>query len=299
MNHPTNVLFALFELLFPPVMLLVPLLCVAFVRNRDATAAHALEIRGRKVALVVATAFALTLWLGCALQAPRSNIRAFAIVARYSWVMFFPLWFGLAMPIAQLATTQQAAAGLPHGNVRVASLVNRARKHPIARRQWLLAGTLGLLGLAALGSRWFGEPFADERARTAFLWQLAGQAGLLALVALVLPFSLRRMLLEPEPLDAHGNPKLQRMYDDLRTARARSLFWVLGVATPAMFATAFSIVAWTGIGELGGWLGALGGSAIGLCGATIGVISGLRRMRIAAFKQKLDAQGEQGSGANG
>lgn len=299
MNDPVNLLVALVRLGFPPLMLLAPLVCVLFVRARGTSPAVVAEIRGRKVMLAVSTAFCLLLWLGCTLQTTRSDSKVFAFASQFAWALFFPLWFLLAMPIVRLATATPTTGNAPVAEVRVASLVSRARKHPISRGQWTLCVALWLAGLAALGARWFGGPFATEAARTAYLWQLATHAGLLALNALVLPFSLRRLLLEPEPLDAHGSPELQRMYDELRASRIQSLFWALGVALPAMFATAFAIVAWTGIGEIGGWIGGIGGSAIGLLGATIGALSGLRRMRIAEFKQRLDQQAKANSGANG
>lgn len=290
MNDPANLLVALVRLGFPPLMLLAPLVCVLFVRARGQTPAVSAEIRGKKVMLAVATAFCLLLWLGCTLQTTRSNAKVFAFASQFAWVLFFPLWFLLAMPIVRVTMATPVTAGAPTAEVRVASLVSRARKHPIPRGLWTLCATLWLAGLAAIGTRWFGGPFATDAARNAFLWQLASHAFLLALNAFLLPFCLRRMLLEPEPLDAHGSPELQRMYDELRASRIKSLFWVLGVAMPAMFALAFAIVAWTGVGEIAGWIGAIGGTAVGLGGATIGALSGLRRMRIAEFKQRLDQQ---------
>ncbi len=291
MTDPANLLVALVRLAVPPLMLLSPLLCMLFVRTRGKSSAVATEIRARVAMLAVATAFCLSLWLGCTLQTTRSDAQIFAVASQFAWVLFFPLWFWMAMPIVRLAVTPPPEVGAPAVEIRVASIVSRARKHPIPRSMWAMCATLWLAGLAAIGSRWFGEPFADDAARTAFLWQFAIQLGLVALNAIVLPFCLRRMLVEPEPLDAHGSPELQRMYDELRTSRIKSLFWMLGIAMPAMFASGFAAAAWTGTRELGGWIGAIGGSAIGLSGAAIGALSGLRRMRIAEFKQRLDAHG--------
>lgn len=288
MNDPVHLILALIRLGFPPLMLLAPLACVLFVRARGKTPAVAAEIRGRKVMLAVATAFCLLLWLGCTLQTTRSDAKVFAVASQFAWVLFFPLWFLLAMPIVRTALALPATTVHTEPGTRVASLVNRVRRSPIGRGHWVLFWVLGVGGVAAVASRWFGGEFATDAARTGWTWQLGTHAVLFAALALTLPAGLRRLLQEPEPLDASADPELQRLYDDLRTTRVRSMFWILGIAMPAMFATMFAIVAWTGAHEIGGWIGALGGTAVGLGGATFGVLAGLRRLRIAELKQRLD-----------
>ena len=239
----------------------------------------------------------MTLWFGSFLlsrQYPLGGVLPW--VARMGWMMFFPLWFVLATPILRAKTGMADESGFrPSDSVRIAGLVNRARKSPLRRSHWWMFALAAIAGLAAISARALGAPFENDGLQRAWLMQLAGYASQVLLIAAILPWVLRRMLLEPEPLDAAGNPDLAQMYDSLRDAKILGLFWMLGIAMPLVFATAFSVMCWTGIGEYAAWIGAIGGSCIGIAGAGFGVVMGMRRMRIAEFKRDLDRQARANS----
>jgi hypothetical protein len=106
---------------------------------------------------------------------------------------------------------------------------------------------------------------------------------------IVVPISLRAMLIEPEPMDAQGSPELQEAYRSYRMLKARGLFWMLAVILPAFLGMMIAVMVWMpGYSRSLGWLGGLGGTCLGFCGAAFGSWMTHRRIQIDKLRLELD-----------
>lgn len=273
-----------FNLGFPLVMILLPLGFICCFRNRAPDEATAALARRGLVMLVVATLVALGLFaVAWTIWGP---------IARFSWVLFFPLWFGWAMPAAA-ARNPDWAASHPRGvQRRSASLVVRQPERFVPTWFWLLPGLLFVGGLVAIGLRPWSPGFDEAtRFRTllAFVIQLTC-GGLFIILPLVALPAISR---EPEPMDASGSPALAQAYADLRRFKGRSMAWLLGLGLTAMVSCINVSMAWVpGSGRTGlvlGVAGAVAGTLIGLAGAVVGTMASARRARINGLLRELEA----------
>lgn len=98
---------------------------------------------------------------------------------------------------------------------------------------------------------------------------------------------LRRVALEPEPLDPGGSPELLAAYATSRSLKAWG-FWCLGLCMTLLFTVvaAISLSAPMTAGLIGG----LAGSALGIAGGAFGVCASLARARINERLQDLSSE---------
>ena len=290
MSDPFLTVGRLLMLAFVPVMLLLPLAIALVTPNRAADAAARGAVRGRLYVLAVATLVALALWLGLLLTG--LSVPWMRWIADSSWTLFIPLWALLAMPIVRLKGSAWAGDPLPHGTVRTASLVNRERQSPVTPWMWTVAAICCLAGPLAVAARglwpFTGDPAIDSIDRTQWLIFL-GATLLGPIELLVLPVILRAMLVAPEPMDAAGSPELAAMYARERRRRVLGLFWLVGTAGPAFLGVLFALVTWFPASG-GGWglVGGVGGTFLGVLGATFGISMSAERARIAEFRARLE-----------
>lgn len=301
MSDSIHIIGNTFMLLFVPFMILFPLGLALLVPNRAGEESRRLLVRGMSAALLAATVLALALWLGLTLAGTRFEWAKWA--GNFSWMLFFPLWFGLAMPLLRaknpaweyFAHGAQGAHG-SGGPLRTASLVNRARQNPVKGWMWAVAVFAGLAGLIAIGARGF-FPFPTdgagddavggaERARW-FVFLAVALCGPSQLVWL--PGVLRTMLVAPEPMDAAGSQELADLYARQRRRRVLGMFWLMGVAMPLAIGGIFALIVWfPNLGGLWGLVGGLGGVLLGGIGAAFGFMMTAERAKIAEARARLD-----------
>ncbi len=299
MNDPASEFFLYLMFAFVPAMLLFPLVFVLFVPTKAEDVEAQDKARSRQLALIVFTFLAIAAWVALSLIAFRTRIPLFDHLARLSWLLFFPLWFGLAMP-AVLAKNPVWGNSLDCSRtndspIRTASLAPRTRENPIRTWHWALMVlvTVGFfVALAARGAFSFG-PEGPAAAAARFRWIIATAVfGFCTLCTLVImPFSIDRMQTEPEPLDPAGSQELVTMYGTERRKRILGLFWLLAIVQPAVIGVILCSMVWlNGVsGSTIGLAGAFAGTATGFAGAAFGIVSAIRRTRIAEAKARLEA----------
>lgn len=306
MSDPFMPLTRLVAPLFVVVMLVFPLVVALFTPTRVKGDTERATVRMRLLVLGVATLLALVVWAGALAVAARWPGGQLPLLANFAWVFFFPLWFGLAMPVIRAKNVVWAGAFDGTTTVstpqRSASLVNRARDNPINRVSWIVLAVVVVGMLAAIAVRGL-MPFEDVafagqgRAKWMQWLVMVGTYTVCALTTLVVvPFSIRRMQEEPEPLDPSGSRELMDLYRSQRRRRTLMLFWMLGVLLPGFLGAVFAAAVWMPpeYGRMFGVVGAIGGSAIGLAGGIFGCLMTLERVRIAEVKARLEsAQGGQ------
>lgn len=298
MNDPFLVVARVVALVFPPLFLLMPWVFTLFFKTRDQSPASRAQVAWLNLALVVATGVMLALWLGLLLAGNQTKNPILQFAAQFSWVGFFPLWFGLAMP---LVVRKQPALGPEYvaatGTIRSARLVNRTRALPIGAWHWVLLAVVLIAGVGAILARGWMQPFVDDTDRSRWLLYLGLAIGQALLVSVSLPWGLRRTLSESEPMDANGNPDLAAMYDRYRNAKVLCLFWLLGIGQPAFFGAFFCLMTWRFSTFWAILLGSVGGTLIGVVGAVVGTRMGLWRAQIAEFKAGLEGKTVSGDQA--
>lgn len=299
MNDVPVDLFRGFMTAFVPGMLLFPLIFVLAVPTKVEEHDARDAARKRQFALAIFTMLAIAVWGGLALIARETRLPVFEHSSRMAWVMFFPLWFGLGMPA--VIAKNPAWGGVcrpmesPGSPVRTASLKPRHRENPIRTWHWVLMAVVSLVPLILLASRGafsFG-PDGPEASSARFRWVLiTGVYGFCSLMTLpIVPFSVRKSLVEPEPLDPSGSPELEAMYRSERRKRILGLFWLLGVFQPLTLGALLNAMVWAppASGRTLGIIGAVVGTSIGLAGGVIGTITTIRRVRIAEERARLEA----------
>lgn len=307
MSDPLGVFVRLIMLCFVPMMIAIPLMWAVLTPNRVGSDSQRMVIRLRMSALVIFTFLALAAWLGLllmTLQLPNSNPLAQA--HRHMWVAFFPLWFGLAMPVIRAKSydwqpsvppSSLGEATIPGPAVRSASLVNRERDTPLRRWEWAFGICLSLACIAWIALRGL-YPFADpetlEPGQVSFYqWALALSTYAVCIASqwFLVPYSLKLSYLEPEPLDSSGSRELQEMYRQHRRQKIRLLYWMTAVLLPVFIGgTVAWMVWWPEHFQWVGLVGAIGGSLLGIAGGVVGMLMSAQRMRIAEFKSHLDTK---------
>lgn len=297
MNDPTTRTAETVMQLFSPLMIISPICFAALtpVRAGD-DAARAAAAKKGMLHLAIFTGLGLVVWLGlflASLESPDGLMRSFA---RATWVLFFPLWFLVAMPAVRAKNPAWGAAihgtTTASGTTRTASLVNRARENPVGPVAWGFAVAVAAFMFALIAARG-RDPFsADEAGRTQharWLWILLVYGAVALSNLIVTAFSVRRMHAEPEPLDPSGSQELQDLYRAHRVRKIRGLFWMLGVALPGFLGAMMAAMVWRpGDGQIIGLIGGSGGAMIGIGGAVFGCMMTAQRIRIAEFKASLE-----------
>lgn len=206
--------------------------------------------------------------------------------AEFGWMLFFPLWFGLAMPLLQ---ELQPAQGMQREEAkRSASLVARETPVESVAKPWLTAGWIGFglttTALLAGVNNLFG--LSEQNVRGGVLFAACAMITQVTLL-LVLPMAVRHSHLEPEPLAGEGSEELTALYAAAREGR---LHWML-----RMFAGSVALLAvgsWALVTfNLPSWVVALTGAGLGtlggLGGAWIGMSADRRRREIQRRRNEL------------
>jgi hypothetical protein len=116
-----------------------------------------------------------------------------------------------------------------------------------------------------------------------------GFSALSLLELLVLPWIIRSILSEPEPMDAAGSQELAELYARQRRRRVLGMFWLMGVAMPLAIGGIFALIVWfPNLGGLWGLVGGLGGVLLGGIGAAFGFMMTAERAKIAEARARLD-----------
>ncbi|MHC4930853.1 MAG: hypothetical protein ACYTGV_01505 [Planctomycetota bacterium] len=269
-----------------PFFLLLPAAASLFVRPRPGASLDLARVRRLRKRLWIWTgvsvvAFALLRfgrtagWFEWWLDLPRYMTWGKA-PDEICWVLFFPLWFAVFMPLL-VAVRPEAASPYPTGGSQRSAALSAREPLPVPRWAWLSGWALWGAAAAAVfvhlsgggdGAGW--APASLVLLAAAPLPILCGQ--------LTAPMLLR----EPEPLDAHGSRELIDAYARYRRSRAWGMFWLMWSMTVVFAAVAvLAVFEVLSQGALG-WMGGVGGSLIGIFGAAFGVRSSILRMRIKA-----------------
>jgi hypothetical protein len=303
MSDPGLVLFRVFMMAFVVCFLSAPLIWVLCTPNRCRTDAERLLARNLTLTLAVLTVLSLAAWLGLLLisiQLPPAH--PFAMAWHQGWVLFFPLWFALAIPTVRAKNPSpncgvEASVTLDEPT-RTASLVNRQKEPVLQSWEWVIGAMSSVLCVAWIASR-AGYPFAipgdKDPSQVTFLhWLLAfGTFTTLTLLQwLLLRVSIGLSSLEPEPLDSNGSEELVEMYRRHRRSKVRILYWTTGVVLPVFLGFMIGwMVWWPHQSRILGAIGGLGGCMLGLTGGFLGAMMGLQRERINRARAQLDAKG--------
>ncbi|MBI1302971.1 MAG: hypothetical protein GC172_04180 [Phycisphaera sp.] len=308
MQDPLITIGRILMLVFPPFMILVPLVTALLAPQRATEESARARQRGLHLALVAGTMFSLAVWGTFVLLTPRFASAQWA--AMWSWPLFFPLWFGLAWPLIRAKSPHwegaMYGAEAASGAVRTASLVNRERLSPVTRWMWAVALLASVAGVAAIAARGL-MPFplesvgsGDEAAATAQRtqwWIFLGLSLMGPLGLLWLPRVLRAMLREPEPMDAAGSRDLAELYAAQRRRRVLGMFWLNGVAGPLVLGGIFALVTWfPNSGAIWGIIGGVGGTALGITGAVFGFMMTAERAKIAEARARLERSSSASAG---
>ena len=251
-------LFTLFMILFPAVF-------VTFVRVRPGMDEQR-ELR-RKLSLALRLATAVTAVTYLLLK---SSLPA---VSNFMWCAFFPLWFGLAMPLLQ--TRDPGWGAVIRGPRRSASLVRRDVVPAELRVGWMIVAALwALLLCVSLLGLILGVKQPSQ-------WWLLAFNIAAGLELWLLHWAMRRSLMEPESVAVDES-------NELREARARLhrlklLGWLtLAALTVVIFSLPPLLLIWHGNDALMSAIiiGAGGGALGGIGGGVFGTIASIKRAEI-------------------
>lgn len=267
-----------FRLVFPLLMILSPAIFSLFIRTRsepgtDAAGRAARIARLRKrlwsgTAAAVAALFVARSW-------------GSAEIAQYLWIASFPLWFLGAMPLLAAKDYGWQPIHRPE-DVRAATLTRRdiepASLRGARRAAWSVWAALVAATLVAFTTRPQGGTTA-----WALIFPLIG-GGWLAGGA----YLGRMLTLEPEPVDVSDAQELARGYAEFRSFKLWGAF-ALSVLAMLTFCAVTLLLAWAGPEQLTAaiWVGAAGGSIVGLLGAAFGVRADLYRTRLHRLYRDL------------
>ena len=274
-----------FDRLFPVFMIGHPLILVLFIKTKAVGEQAAVAKRLVRV-LVVVTTGALLVHVG--VQATLEHFQPGRGLLRAVWPVLFStlgcvlIWNKFAGPT--MIAKNPAFGNNPTGEegpkvIRTASLTARHLTDPITPRAWYFGWTF--FGLCALVTCWSIAEGAPLVLVIGLLWWI-GMAVL----------GTRRNLLEPEPLDEFGSPKVAIAYSGLRAFRSWCFFW-MGITGTAVFSLlALLVLIRPGIA---GFTGAFLGSAMGIGGAVFGVVASFRRAKINELIMEANAGQDPGT----
>lgn len=265
-----------FQRLFPALMLLWPALCAQLLRPRRAAS-------GAGGLLVVWLATAAFLLVHGVVQFWLERAQPMGSRLRIGYPIFMAvlggsvLWFGFALrALAEMRPGLTASEPRPEGDLRTASLVARHRQNPVPPVAWVIGWAVFVLSVGAMvWAMTRGAP-VGLIAGTAF-WLFSG------------PLAARMSLTEPEPLDRYGSRELTEAYERMRSFKVWVFYW-MGLTGTLVFAMVTVVMAVRP--EIGGWLGAIFGTSLGIAGGIVGMMGGIRRARIVELRHRL-ANGQQ------
>jgi hypothetical protein len=98
-------------------------------------------------------------------------------------------------------------------------------------------------------------------------------------------------------MDAAGSRVLSELYPAQRRKRVLGLFLGTGVLLPACIGSFTVLQTWFPLaGSTWGLVGGIGGSILGICGASFGTWMTVERARIAELRARLDRMGSPTQG---
>lgn len=268
-----------FQLIFPMVMILAPLVFVLCSgRSQEALPGAAPLMQALWACTLGVLGVHLGLWY--------AGVKA----ATFMGFAFMPLWFALAMPALMHRRPEWQRL---HGSTpeRTASLQPRTREPLVPRWLLHLCGWVGTLGVISVASA-----FVMHRSGRSPMGPVEGTSLTAALLLIIgseilmfglLPVITRTVRQMPEPEPAGGDASLREAYAKHRRFVACSMILLFGVGMNALAGIVASCLAWVPSTHplrltLLVACGAGGGALIGVAGAAIGTVSSLRRARIAA-----------------
>lgn len=270
-----------FRLVFPLVMILTPALSSLFIRNHPDPGDDAAERAARIARLRT------RLWLGTAVAVAAFLAFHFWVsteIAYYLWVAGFPLWFAGAMPLFQAKDRGWQPLHRPEGT-RAATLQRRDLE-PASLRAARKVAWGGWLALVAATLWAFATGEQGWELAWLLIFPLTG-GGWLAWGA----YCGRLAMLEPEPIDVSASPELAQGYADFRNFKLWGWF-TLSVLAMLAFCTTTLLLALDASGLLTTaiWIGAGGGSMVGVLGGVFGVRADLYRTRLHRLYQDLSRE---------
>ena len=254
-----------FDFVFPLFMILFPAIFTLFVgaKSKDPEQ-HAKSIKLARL-LWFSTGFTVIAYILLA--------RWYPVIAYFMWLMFFPLWFMLAMPL--LRARDPGWRPLARDTLRSASLVRRDVLPPALRVAWIVA--LVLWGLLLCTSVMGIVLAVSELARWWLLFfHVAAGAELW-----LLHWAMRRSLIEPEPTSPHETELIRAERDSFHRLKLNAWF-ILAAVAMLIFSLPPLLLIWYGNGALM-WaiaIGAGGGTLAGIGGGIFGTIASVKRAKI-------------------
>jgi hypothetical protein len=273
---------AWFALLFPPLLLVMPLVSSLFVSVSPIEPGDPENRRTR------IRRWSLALWAGTLASLALHQILFWWISppwAQQAWVLCFALWFGLAMPLWR-AENPDLFCGAPEGLAqRSAPLRPRKPVVPL-RALWLGFLVWGLAVALTIASALTREQEQHVALTHLLIFDLSGLVFLLGFA-----MGSRRISLEPEPMDAGNSPELREAYESLRHAKGWA-FFTLGFLGMLAFVLPPALLAWDQENLLmpAVLIGAIGGTVVGIAGGIVGAVLGMRRARITAMLREISAR---------
>ena len=276
---------AWFQLIFPLVMLLFPLVFVlASGVSTEALPTAKPLMRGLWACTLGTLAIHLALWF--------AGIGA----ATYMGFAFMPLWFFLAMPalVHRRPEWQRLHGSTPQ---RSASLRSRSNEPVLSRWMVQLPAWITVAGLvsiaAAFVTRQSRGGVSDPVDTGTFVTAAALVIGCGVSLVGMLPAILRTTAVLPEPEPEGGDAALREEYAKHRRFVAASMTLLFGGGMNLVVVCVASCMMWIPAADplrmtLIIACSAGGGSVIGLMGALIGTMSSVRRAKIAAHLRALE-----------
>ncbi|MEC9372971.1 MAG: hypothetical protein VYC34_03970 [Planctomycetota bacterium] len=280
----------LFRIGFSILMIVAPLAFIALFRPR---------LREKQTdprALAIVRRLSLMLMLGTLAGVALVLIAAWSewVLLNFVWILFFPLWFGLAMPILAIRHPSMSKPPHPEGPARGASLRPRTEHDAPSWIAWLPGWITLALALAAGAAALIVRDAPADRTRLILIFLV---------VTLTLPIGMvigmwgtRRAVEEPEPYAAEESPELAAAYARIR--RAKTLGFCIGCQLmTASLASAFTLMLWGVNGPAMGWIGAGVGIFFGVAGGVFGTTISVLRARAAELARSLDGAAPAPNGA--
>lgn len=288
----------LMELLFGAGMLLLPWIFMRFYKPYDEAKVDMHRIRRLRLRLNLWTLVVVAAW---SVGFYAESADAMGWWNDLPWIFnvglrghsaiqfaFFPLWFGLAMPLLQASRPEAASAfhSMYKGSeskprqVRSASLTKRSPVSHVPRYAYFLLHSIWILGsIICVYSIW--AQHAELSAVNPRYWLMPALSLPMAMmIALIMPACLRALAAEPEPLDGEQSPELMDAYARLRAVKIKGFFGLFTCMALLMSAMPVVMLWWGVDGRFLGMVGATAGSSLGIAGAVFGTLMGNRRMHI-------------------
>lgn len=258
------------ETAFVLSMILFPALFTLFVRNkqvgRGGPDERTRDLAAKQRRLWIWTAAAVFAYAG--LESNGVETAAYML-----WVVCFPLWFLLAIPVLQ--AKDPGWRGVPRPSVRTAALVRRDVLPAGLKRAWIMLAVIwGSALFAAVAGLFVGAPGAD-------LWWLVGFPLIGGVEIPLFYWGSSRSLIEPEPHVERETTEIRSAREGLRSLK---LYGWLGLAAACVlvFSAPALILIWAGQSALMAAIaiGAGSGALVGIGGGVFGTMADLRRAKL-------------------